>query len=225
MAMGPQDDDEERLAVRRRLIEAGDMARRRLARDIHDGAQQQFVTALIRLQLAQQAWATNPERARQMLAAGIERAEQGLQSLRELVAGIHPPLLTHQGLGAAVDALAAGVPLPVDLNLTDERLPSGMEASVYFFVSEALTNVVKHAQASHASVRVAAENGMLVVDVVDDGIGGAMPLGWGTGLQGLEDRVGALSGALTITSAEGAGTALHAEIPLPLPLPLPLPRV
>jgi signal transduction histidine kinase len=205
------------IAAQKRIIEAGDMARRRLSRDLHDGAQQQFVTAVIRLQLAQERWSSDPERARQMLDAGVERAEAGLQTLRELVAGIHPAVLAHHGLGAAVDALAAAAPIPVALDLADERLPSGIEASLYFFVSEAVTNGVKHSAASQMRISIEVVGGDVVVDVRDNGIGGVEQAMWGSGLYGLADRVGALSGVLTISSPAGTGTTLHAVVPLQPP--------
>jgi signal transduction histidine kinase len=207
--------DAELAAARRRIIEAGDNARRRLARDLHDGAQQQLVTALIRLQLAQQKLEADPAQARQMLDAGVEGTEAGLQTLRELAAGIHPPILTHFGLSAAVEALATTSPVPLSLDLTQDRLPGAIEASLYFFISEALTNVAKHANASAAGVVISAKEGHLVVEVHDDGIGGVGPASAGSGLEGLADRIGALSGDLTVTSAAGDGTTLRAEIPLP----------
>jgi signal transduction histidine kinase len=209
----PERDDAE-LRTSRRILEAADAARRRLARDIHDGAQQQLVAAVINLQLAQQKFPSDPPRAKQLLDSGLAQAEAGIGALRDMVAGIHPPILTHLGLNAAIEALATGLPVPVSLVLSEQRLPQSLEASVYFFVSEALTNVVKHAEASNATVVVASADARLVVEVSDDGIGGATLAGGGSGLMGLEDRVKALDGALTISSAKGAGTLLRAVIPL-----------
>jgi signal transduction histidine kinase len=204
---------QELLAARRRVIEAGDTARQRLARDLHDGAQQQFVTALISLRLAQRKWDSDATRARELLDNGVEQADSGLATLRELVAGIHPPVLAHLGLAAAVEASASRLPFPVRVDVTEQRLPGGIEVSVYFFVSEALTNVLKHAQASSASVQISVEADDLRVEVGDDGIGGARP-GVGSGLVGLADRVGALNGQLDVASTAESGTTLSAQIPL-----------
>jgi signal transduction histidine kinase len=207
--------------ARRRIIDAGDAARGRLGRDLHDGAQQQLITAVINLQRAQRLWSSDPDRAKELLDAGLERAESGLQALRELAAGIHPPILTHLGLSAAVEALAARMPFPVSLELPVNRLPPALEASVYFFVSEALTNVVKHAQASNAGVRIVVEEGRLLVDASDDGVGGAGPMAGGSGLWGMADRVEALNGEFSIASSAADGTTLSADIPMPIP-PLPV---
>ena len=202
-------------AVRRRLIEAGDAQRRRLAADLHDGAQQQLTSCVISLQMAQEKVSSDPTKVRQFLESGLEQAKSALDALRDLVAHIHPPILTHLGLRAAVQALAARLPIPVRLDLTDERLPPHVEASLYFFVAEALTNVVKHAQASSAAIRIALDDDYLTVEASDDGIGGAKPATAGSGLTGLADRVAALDGELSITSAPGAGTILRASIPWP----------
>lgn len=198
----------------RRSIEAADAARERLAQDLHDGAQQRIVAAVIKLQLAQQKWDSDPLEARRQLDGGVYSAMTGLQALRELVSGIHPPVLAQCGLEAAVEALAATSPLPVALDLSGARYPAGMEASLYFFVCEALTNIAKHAAARTAAVRIGATEGVLSIDVVDDGVGGVDPDQRGSGMQGMRDRVGALTGTLTVTSSRGGGTALHAEIPL-----------
>jgi signal transduction histidine kinase len=200
-------------AARRRVIEAGDSARRRLARDLHDGAQQHIVTALIQLRLAQQSW-DDPGKARSMLDAGVEQADEGLASLRDLAAGIHPALLTHSGLAAAVDDLAGTLPIVTSVDVMDERLPRALEASVYFFVSEALTNVLKHAEAGSAQVRIALNSGILTIDVGDDGKGGVDASFGGIGLTGLADRIDALQGELAVTSEAGRGTTLSARIPL-----------
>jgi signal transduction histidine kinase len=206
--------DEAEVRAARRILEAGDAARRRLARDLHDGAQQHLVTVVINLHLAQQKFSSNPERAKQLVDAALIQAEAGLGTLRNLVAGIHPPILTHLGLQAALEGLATAIPVPVRLAVSDQRLPQSLEASVYFFVSEALTNVAKHAQASSAHVMIAAMGARLVVEVADDGIGGATLDGRGSGLMGLDDRVKALDGVLAISSSRGEGTVVRAEIPL-----------
>jgi PAS domain S-box-containing protein len=200
-------------AARRRVIEVADAARARLERDLHDGAQQQFVSAVVNLQLAERV--ADPAAARDLRALAIDLANSGIAELRRLASGLHPAILSERGLGPAVEALASRLPLPVDvLDTPAERLPAPVEASVYFFVSEALTNTVKHAQAGLATVRIAAENGGLVVEVGDDGVGGAESAG-GSGLRGLGDRVGALDGALELHSPPGQGTLLRARIPLP----------
>ena len=202
-------------AARRRVIEAADAARAQLERDLHDGAQQQFVSAILNLQLAERLLESDPDRARDLRALAIDLSNTGIAELRRLASGIHPAILTDRGLGPAVQALAARLPLPVDvLDTPDGRLPVPVEASVYFFVSEALTNAVKHANAGQATVRIAAENGGLVVEVGDDGVGGAGATNGGSGLRGLGDRVGALDGALELHSPPGEGTLLRARIPL-----------
>jgi signal transduction histidine kinase len=199
---------------RRRIVEAGDVARRHLARDIHDGAQQHLVAAVISLQTAQRKWSTEPERSKQLLDDSLVQAEAGLDALRELVAGIYPPILTHLGLAAAIEALAAKLPIPVGLDLTDQRLPPRIEMSVYYFVSEGLTNIIKHAHASSAAVRVVVVGRRLEVEVHDDGVGGASMVTDGSGLLGLADRIGVLGGELGVTSAPGGGTMLRAGVPL-----------
>jgi PAS domain S-box-containing protein len=205
---------EELRVARRRIIEAADAARAQLERDLHDGAQQQFVSAMLQLQLAERRATSDPEGARELRAQAMELASAGIDELRRLAAGIHPAILTDRGLGPAVEALASRLPLPVTVARTpDVRLPGAVEASVYFFVSEALTNVVKHAAASSATVSIGASNGELTVEVGDDGVGGARVAG-GSGLRGLGDRVGALDGTLDVESPPGGGTLLRAHIPL-----------
>jgi len=207
---------EELQAARRRVIEAADAARARLERDLHDGAQQEFVSAVMTLRLAERLLATDPERARALRQSSIELAQDGLAELRRLAAGIHPGVLTDRGLGKAIQALTARLPLVVEIEEElPERLPAPVEASVYFFVSEALTNAVKHARAAEARVRIAAVDHELTVEVADDGVGGAQPGSGGSGIRGLGDRVGALDGALELHSPPGGGTLLRARIPLP----------
>jgi PAS domain S-box-containing protein len=202
-------------AARRRIIEAADAARAQVTRDLHDGAQQQFVSALLSMQMAERRAGSDPAASAAWRAAAAQQTREGLADLRDLAAGIHPTVLTDQGLHAAVDALASRLPIPVTVaaNLEDRRLPEPMEASVYFFVSESLANVVKHARAGHAEVRLRIEGENLVVDMRDDGIGGAAPAG-GTGLAGLADRIAALDVDLVVTSPAGGGTTLHAVVPL-----------
>jgi PAS domain S-box-containing protein len=206
---------EELRAARRRIIEAADRARAQLERDLHDGAQQQFVSAVLNLQMAERKLSSNPEEARVLREQAIEQASSGIAELRRLAAGLHPAVLTDRGLGPAVESLASRLPLPVSVVATPgDRMPEPVEASVFFFVSEALTNVVKHARAHQATVRIAAGNGGLTVEVSDDGVGGAQAGGGGSGLRGLGDRVGALDGTLELRSPSGEGTLLRARIPL-----------
>jgi PAS domain S-box-containing protein len=203
-------------AAQRRTIEAADAARRQVTRDLHDGAQQQFVNVVINLQLAQHKWTSEPDRARELLDAAAEQTKTGIDELRELAAGIHPALLTTRGLLAAVEALADRLPIPVEpLEIPKQRFPPTIEASIYFLVSEALTNVVKHAGATRAGVGIVASSGRLTVEVSDDGGGGADAHSPGHGLAGLADRVAALNGTFSMRSEASTGTTLRAEIPLP----------
>ena len=206
--------EQELLASRVRLVAASDQARRRVTRDLHDGAQQRFVTALINLQLAEQKWDSAPDRARELVSHALADARHGLEDLREIVAGIHPEILTQRGLAAALDALAARLPLPVRLDVPGTRLPAAVEASVYFFCTEALTNVVRHARATSAWVRVGVTADRCSVEVGDDGTGGARARSEVSGLTGLRDRIGALHGTVQIVSPDGGGTVLRADIPL-----------
>jgi PAS domain S-box-containing protein len=202
------------IAARRRVIAAADAARAGVTQDLHDGAQQQFVTTVLNLQLAQEKWSSAPERARELVELALGEAQIGIDGLRDLAAGIHPAILTNRGLMAAIEALAGRLPVPVELDVVEARLAESIEASVYFFCSEALTNVVKHAKASHARVVIARENSQLTVEIRDDGIGGAAPRSEGSGLLGLHDRIASLDGELEISSRCGEGTLLRARIPL-----------
>jgi PAS domain S-box-containing protein len=206
--------EQDLMASRARLVAASDTARRRVTRDLHDGAQQRFVTTLINLQLAEQKWDSAPEQARELVSRALRDARYGLQDLRELVAGIHPELLTQRGLAAAIGALAARLPVPVELDVPARRLPAAVEASVYFFCAEALTNVVRHARATFAEVRVDISADQCAVEVRDDGVGGARPRSEDSGLTGLRDRIGALRGTVEIDSPAAGGTLLRASIPL-----------
>ena len=200
--------------ARRRVIEAADQERRRIARDLHDGAQQQLVGVAFNLELAAQQLSGDPARARESIELARDEARAGTAALRELVAGIHPAILTNRGLAAAATSLTARMPLPVRLDeLHEPRLDSRVEAGAYFVICEALTNVVKHANASEAIVRTLVADGQLLVTVTDDGDGGA-DAARGTGLTGLSDRVAALNGALQIASPPGKGTTLSCRIPL-----------
>ena len=204
----------ELIASRARMVTTFDAARQRVTRDLHDGAQQQLVSTIINLQLAQQNWSSAPQQAKESLDHALRDARSSIDGLREIAAGIHPAILTHRGLAAALDALAGRLPIPVHLDITDQRLPQPIEASIYFFCSEALTNVVKHARASSAWVRVAPEDDRCAIEVRDDGMGGAGPRLETSGLIGLRDRIGALKGALQISSPASSGTTLRAWIPL-----------
>jgi PAS domain S-box-containing protein len=202
-------------AASRRTIEAADAARAQVTRDLHDGAQQRFVTAVLNLQLAEGAAESDPDEAARLREAAAEEARAGLAELRELAAGMHPGILTDRGLGAAVESLASKLPVHVSVAQTlERRLPAPVEASVYFFVSEALTNVVKHARADRAWVHIGVDADRLIIEIGDDGVGGARTTAGGSGLAGLGDRIGALDGELTVTSRPAQGTTLHAEIPL-----------
>jgi PAS domain S-box-containing protein len=194
------------IAASRRVIEAGDAARRRVTRDLHDGAQQQFVNSVIHLQLAQQKWTQSPGRATELLDLGITEAVAGIETLRELAAGIHPAILTDRGLAAAVEALAKTLPVSTEVEIAEVPLPRPMEASVYFFCSEAL--------ATSARVQIQAEDSCLIVEIADDGVGGAAARSDSSGLTSLSDRVAALDGHLELRSPEARGTTLRASIPL-----------
>jgi PAS domain S-box-containing protein len=204
----------ELMASRTRLVAAFDAARERITRDLHDGAQQQFATSLINLQLAEQKWDAAPGRARELLELAIGDTRRGIGDLRELAAGILPAILTQRGLSPAIGGLAARLPIPVEVDAPSRRLPSHIEASVYLFCSEALTNVVKHAQASAARVSVGLIDGRCCVEVQDDGVGGARPGSDSSGLTGLRDRIGAIDGTMEIISPSAGGTILRAAIPM-----------
>ena len=204
---------EELRTSRKRIVDVGLTQRRRLERDLHDGAQQRLVSLALTLRLAREKVGWDQDDAKRLLDRSAEELEEALKELRELARGIHPAVLSDRGLGAAVEALAHRAPLPVELGkLPDKRYPEQVELSAYFVVSEALTNVVKYAAASHATVSVAQENGHLTVEVRDDGIGGAA-LDGGTGLRGLVARLESVDGKLHVESEPGRGTAVRAQIP------------
>ena len=200
-------------ASRARIVSAGDEERRRLERDLHDGAQQRLLGLGLALQLLREELGPGANGASELLSEADAELRAALEELRELAHGIHPAILTEQGLGPALRTLAARSPVPVELRrVPDTHLPAPVEAAAYFVVSEALANVAKHAHASDVSVSVASEHGSLVVEIEDDGLGGAEPRA-GSGLAGLADRVDAVDGRLTIESAPGCGTLLRAELP------------
>ena len=199
---------------RARIVEAASVERRRLERNLHDGAQQRLVSLSLSLRLAQARVRTDPEQAEKQLQAASDELGHALEELRELARGIHPAVLTDRGLEPALQSLVTRAPVPVTLaEAPEERLPEPVEAAAYYVVAEALTNVAKYAEASAATVRVSRVNGAAVVEVADDGIGGADP-GNGSGLRGLADRVEALDGRLEVESTRGAGTVVRAEIPI-----------
>jgi PAS domain S-box-containing protein len=204
---------EELAASRARIVAAGDVERRRLERNLHDGAQQRLVALSLALRLAQAKLDSDPAGARETLAAAGEELSLALAELRELARGLHPAVLTDRGLRPAVEMLAGRAPVPVEIaEVPAERLPAPVEAAAYYLIAEALTNVAKYAVASSVRVRVVASDATVVVEVADDGAGGADPAG-GSGLRGLADRVESLGGSLEIVSPPGAGTSLRAEIP------------
>jgi signal transduction histidine kinase len=200
--------------ARSRIIEAADAERRRIERDLHDGAQQRLVALALTLRMAEKRASEGDPQAAELVGSAAEEANLALAELRDLARGIHPAILTNRGLPAAVGDLAARASVPVEVRaIPAERLPEPVEAAAYFVVSECLANVAKHAQARSASVAVTVADGALHVVVGDDGVGGA-ELGGGSGLQGLEDRVGALDGGVALESPAGQGTRVHARIPL-----------
>jgi signal transduction histidine kinase len=198
-------------ASRARIVEAGDAERRRLERDLHDGAQQRLLGVRLALQLTRNRLRDSGEAVDDLLAEADTEVVGALDELRALARGIHPAILTEIGLGPALAALARRVPIPVDLAVCPERLPPPVEATAYFVVSEALANTVKHAGATHASVEVTQSNGHIAIDVADNGTGGADAEG--AGLRGLRDRVETLDGLLRVESETGRGTRVSAVIP------------
>jgi PAS domain S-box-containing protein len=205
--------EEELRRSRARIVEAGDAERRRLERNLHDGAQQRLVSLSLSLRLAHARVKSDPEAAGALLSGASTELALALEELRELARGIHPAVLTDRGLGPALESLADRAPLPVELSeVPEERLPAPVEAAAFYVVAEALTNVAKYADASIVRVSIARTNGRAVVEVADDGCGGADPAK-GSGLRGLVDRVSALDGTLSVDSPEGGGTRVRAEIP------------
>jgi signal transduction histidine kinase len=204
---------EQLAASRRRLVEAAQVERRRLERNLHDGAQQRLVGLAITLRLAERHLERDPAVARNALARANTELSEALQELRELARGLHPAVLTDHGLQAALGALAARAPLPVELSIDlDDRPAEPLEAAAYFVVAEALTNVARYSAALNASVTVRREADAVLVEVTDDGSGGADPDS-GTGLRGLIDRVEALGGRLEVHSPIDRGTTVRAWLP------------
>jgi signal transduction histidine kinase len=199
-------------ASRVRIVEAADEARRRLERDLHDGAQARLVNLGLALRLAR-ARLRDPEEAGPLLDEAIEELAQATSELREFARGIHPAVLSEGGIAPAIKTLAARSPVPVKLGrLLARRLPARVEATVYFVVAEALTNVARYAGAEQAAVDAWMDEGCVIVEVRDDGHGGA-DQALGSGLRGLSDRVAALEGSFAVISPEGGGTTVRASIP------------
>ena len=204
--------EEEVRTSRARIVTAADEARRRLERDLHDGAQQRLVVLLLSLR-ALRIEAAHDSALQKRLDDAIDELSGALYDLRELARGIHPVALTERGLPAALRVVSDRTPVPVELSVPTDRYPETVEATAYYVVVEALTNVAKYAHASAASVRITCSDGRLVVEVEDDGVGGADATE-GSGLHGLADRLAALDGSFTVESTPGAGTRITAEIPL-----------
>ena len=201
-------------ASRARVIAAGDESRRRIERDLHDGAQQQLVTLALELRSAEGRVPAGLEDIRKAVGRFADRLTSVIEELREMSRGIHPAILTEGGLSPAVEALALRSPVPVRLNVRSERrFPDGIEVAAYYVVSEALTNAAKHAEASRVEIDLHVEEEALCLSVVDDGVGGAK-LSGGSGLIGLKDRVEALGGTIDVASPPGSGTRLEVDIPL-----------
>jgi signal transduction histidine kinase len=200
-------------ASRARIVEAGYAERRRVERDLHDGAQQRLMALTMNLRLARSKLEQDPAATGELLDEAMAELAAATAELRELARGIHPVVLSDRGLAAALGGLAERSPIPVEIVETpSERLPAPVESATYFVVAEALTNVARYAEADGASVRVGRENGVVAIEVRDDGVGGADPSA-GTGLRGLEDRVAALDGSFGVRSAPGSGTTVEATIP------------
>jgi signal transduction histidine kinase len=208
-----RESHEELRASRARIVQAADAARRKLERDLHDGAQSRLVALSLLLRAARRRADADPKLA-QLLDQASDELDTSLAELRELARGIHPAVLTDHGLEPALDALVTRAPVPVSLDVEGgERLPGPVESAAYFVVSEGLANVAKYARATQASVSVRRVNGRVTVEVADDGVGGADAAA-GSGLRGLSDRLAALDGRLWLESPAGQGTRLRAELPI-----------
>jgi signal transduction histidine kinase len=215
LAIAGAENREKLRASRARVVATADETRHRLQRDVHDGAQQRLVQTVLTLRMALDT-AEHGEDVAGLIGEALAHAERATAELRDVVHGILPASVTRGGLRVGLDSLIADHTLPIRLDVSrypDARLPGDLEVTAYFVVNEALTNVVKHARASEARVRVAAGPGVLTVDVADDGVGGAVFEG-GSGLVGLTDRVEAMNGSLVLSSPVGAGTTLHVTLPV-----------
>jgi signal transduction histidine kinase len=200
-------------ARREQLFDVVEAERRRIERDLHDGAQQRLVALAMNLGMAKEKFDKDPTAARALVEEAHQEAKQAMVELRNLARGIHPAVLSDRGLDAALSSLAGRAPVPVTVDVqVPERPPAAVETTAYFVVAEALTNIAKHAGASRAAVKVARNNGHLTVEVTDDGIGGA-DVTRGTGLAGLVDRVTAVDGHVRLSSPAGGPTVLTVELP------------
>ena len=202
------------VASRARLVQAGDEQRRRLERNLHDGAQQHLVSVAVKLRVARAQLEAKPGIAATLLDEAMQELGTGLEELREIARGLHPVILSEHGLQRALEVLAERLPIDVEIDAPAERLPAPIEATAYYIASEALTNVVKHAAAAHARVTVARDGDVLRCEVSDDGRGGADARAGG-GIAGLRDRAEAAGGTLTLVSPPGRGTVVTAGLPLP----------
>jgi signal transduction histidine kinase len=216
VALGLEGADarEELKASRLRILEAAFHERRRLERNLHDGAQQRLVSLALQLRLVEAHVTRDPEAARRLLAGARQELDLAVRELRDLARGLHPAILTDRGLAAALESLAGSAALPVTISgLPGERLGEAVEAAAYFVVAESITNAVKHASASRVDVRLAEAGGGLRIEIEDDGRGGADPAA-GTGLRGLADRAEALGGRFSVGDRPGGGTIVSVELPL-----------
>ena len=200
---------EEVRASRQRIVEAGDAQRRRVERDLHDGAQQRLVALAMRLEAARDTTADT----KALIDATTAELGTAIAEVRDLARGLHPPILTEAGLRAAIESLAERTPIPVEVEADDVRYPAPIEATAYYVIAESLTNIARHAAASHARVTIRRDGDAIVVQVSDDGAGGA-DQARGSGLSGLRDRVAALGGSLDVESTTGSGTTIRARLPL-----------
>ena len=213
-ALASADAREQLAASRARIVEAADAERRRLERNLHDGAQQRLVSLALAIRSAQTRLRGDPDGAERLLARARDELALALEELRALAHGIHPGILSDRGLGAALEQLAARAQLPVEVSaLPAKRFPDQVEVAAYYLVAEGVTNAAKHSQASFVAVRAIQVDDRALIEVSDDGVGGA-ELGSGTGLRGLADRLEALGGRLDISSPRDAGTTLAGQIPL-----------
>ena len=199
-------------ASRARVIAAADEIRRRIQRDLHDGAQQRLVNTVLRLKLAKAMLERSEHPALEIVGDALQSAEHAAADLRELVRGVMPSALRYGDLPGAVNALVHDINLPLRMQITADQLPANVESTAYFVVAEALTNAVKHARATSVHVRAAVRDGALELEIRDDGIGGAH-IAHARGLVGLVDRVESIGGQITITSPPGAGTTLAVSLP------------
>jgi PAS domain S-box-containing protein len=200
-------------ASRARLVKAGDEQRRKLERNLHDGAQQRLVSLALTIRLARRQLESNTAAAEASLEGAAKELDLALEELRELARGLHPAALTEQGLGPALAGVANRLPIEVQVNAPAERLPGNIEATAYYIVTESLTNVAKHAQATRATVEMSRSDDVLKFEIRDDGCGGADPSA-GSGILGLRDRAEAVGGTLFVISPPGKGTVVTAQLPL-----------